>query len=204
MSERCQAHNCMSSIQRCASRFPWSNGRTPGGRASTSPVPIAISRLLFPVRQSFDATPSHKGGDTAAITLMNQSLVIPNPALAGEGPAFLMDCMGRHSTRTAGFLTRCGNPFPALCLLPSYFFPSAITGTNFWIRLACSTSPVYMLPCLSVPIALIQWNCPAYLPLRPKLPSVLPVAWSRIHTTLFVPSATYIYFCSGSFENTIL
>src|SRR6516164_9556536 len=71
----------------------------------------------------------------------------------------------------------------------------AATGTNFWILLACSTSPVYMFPCLSVPIALIQWNWPEYLPLLPNDPSVLPVVRSRIHTLLLVPSATYIYFC---------
>ena len=42
----------------------------------------------------------------------------------------------------------------------------------------------------SITMALIQWNCPAYVPFLPKLPMVLPVARSRIHTLSLVPSAT--------------
>src|SRR5882762_6737497 len=80
----------------------------------------------------------------------------------------------------------------------------ANTGTNFWIRLACSTSPVWMFPFESTPTALIQWSWPAYFPLLPNDPSVFPLLRSRIQTWLFVPSATYKYFCSGSFEKTIL
>src|SRR5580700_3572315 len=37
-------------------------------------------------------------------------------------------------------------------------------------------------------------NWPAYLPLLPNDPSVLPLLRSRIHTWSFVPSATYINF----------
>src|SRR5579883_1557707 len=61
-----------------------------------------------------------------------------------------------------------------------------------------------MLPLESMPMALIQWSWPAYLPLPPNEPSVLPLLRSRIQTTLLVPSATYIYFCCGSFEKIIL
>src|SRR6202043_1362057 len=61
-----------------------------------------------------------------------------------------------------------------------------------------------MFPFESIPIALIQWNWPAYLPLLPNDPRVLPLLRSRIQTWLLVPSATYIYFCSGSLEKTIL
>src|SRR5579872_5680487 len=61
-----------------------------------------------------------------------------------------------------------------------------------------------MFPLESIPMALIQWNCPAYLPLPPNEPSVLPLLRSRIQTRLLVPSATYIYFCCGSFEKIML
>src|ERR1700730_15975972 len=61
-----------------------------------------------------------------------------------------------------------------------------------------------MFPLESIPIALIQWNCPAYLPFPPNEPSVFPLLRSRIQTRLLVPSATYIYFCSGSLEKIIL
>ena len=45
-------------------------------------------------------------------------------------------------------------------------------------------------------MALTQWSIPAYRPLPPNDPSVLPLCRSRIQTRLFVPSATYRYFCS--------
>src|ERR1700719_2588559 len=61
-----------------------------------------------------------------------------------------------------------------------------------------------MLPLESMSMALIQWNCPAYLPLPPNEPTVLPLLRSRIQTRLLVPSATNINFCCGSFEKTIL
>src|ERR1700746_2995454 len=65
------------------------------------------------------------------------------------------------------------------------------TSTNFWTRLALSTSPVYRFPSESEAIWCTQCNCPALRPLWPALPRTFPLSRSSSHNVVLAISQNH-------------
>ena len=180
----------------------WRAEDRPGHRCTQRASRALAARALGPVGNGADGLESgwqaHSGrrqrerpgaaSTTARCVGTGDAAVVergPVRALAGRAGLVRLRCIAAPGRSLAGrFPPACGGPAGPGAGLPAGVAsgrPPAFRaarqrrGTNFWTRLALSTSAVNRLPSESIAMLWTQWNWPAIRPLRPKAPTTLPL-----------------------------